>query len=217
MKAVEATSHSSHTTRQRILDAASKDFAAKGFSGARVDEIARGAGVNKAMLYYHVGNKQDLYTAILTRNFDRLDEALAGAASAEGPTPDRLRAIIAGIALALKANPDHPRIVLREFASGGANLQPEVLQRLVKILGTVRNLLADGVRRQEFRATDPVMTHLTLIGASLILNAVTPLAARVSEIDPDIQFPEDNADVGPFLADLLLNGITAPRTGENHE
>ena len=207
----------SSLAQQRILDAASAVFAEEGFAGARVDEIAHRAGVNKAMLYYHVGNKQDLYTAVLTRNFDRMDEALVDAVKTGGSAPDRLRAIIAGVAGALKAIPDHPRIVLREFASGGANLQPEVLQRLVKILGTVRNLLADGVRRQEFRATDPVMTHLTLIGASLILNAVTPLAARVSEIDPDIQFPEDNADVGPFLADLLLNGITAPRTGENHE
>ena len=208
------TSRRSHTTRQRILDAASRDFADKGFSGARVDEIARSAGVNKAMLYYHVGNKQDLYTAVLTRNFDRMDEALVDATAAEGSGPDRLQAIIAGVAQALKANPDHSRIVLREFASGWANLQPEVLQRLVKILGMVRTLLADGVRSEEFRATDPVMTHLTLVGASLILNAVTPLVGRVSEIDPGIRFPGDDADVGIFLADLLLNGISAPRTGE---
>jgi len=214
---IELTSRPSHTTRQRILDAASRDFADRGFSGARVDEIARRAGVNKAMLYYHVGNKQDLYTAILKRNFDRLDEALVGAVTAEGSTPDRLQATIAGVARALKANPDHPRIVLREFASGGANLQPEVLERLVKILGMVRNLLADGVRSEEFRATDPIMTHLTLVGASLILNAVTPLADRVAEIDPEIRFPDDDADVGLFLTDLLLNGITAPRTGEDHE
>jgi TetR/AcrR family transcriptional regulator len=211
---IETTPRSSNTTRQRILDAASRDFADKGFSGARVDEIALRAGVNKAMLYYHVGNKQDLYTAILKRNFDRMDEALVGAATTEGSTPDRLWALIAGVARALKANTDHPRIVLREFASGGANLQPEVLERLVKILGMVRNLLADGVRNGEFRTTDPVMTHLTLVGASLILNAVTPLVGRVSEIDPEIRFPDDNADVGVFLADLLLNGISAPRTGE---
>jgi TetR/AcrR family transcriptional regulator len=211
---IETTSRRSHTTRQRILGAASKEFADQGFAGARVDEIARSADVNKAMLYYHVGNKQDLYTAVLTRNFDRMDEALVDATAAEGSGPDRLQAIIAGVAQALKANPDHSRIVLREFASGGANLQPEVLQRLVKILGMVRTLLADGVRSEEFRATDPVMTHLTLVGASLILNAVTPLVGRVSEIDPEIRFPGDDADVGIFLADLLLNGISAPRTGE---
>ncbi len=68
-------------TRQTILDAASSVFAADGFGGARVDEIARRAGVNKALLYYHVGNKQALYTAVLMRTFDRLEAALAGAMS----------------------------------------------------------------------------------------------------------------------------------------
>ncbi len=119
-----------------------------------------------------------------------------------------------GIALALKTNPDHPRIVLREFASGGTNLQPEVLERLVKILGMVRDLLADGVRSEEFRATDPVMTHLTLVGASLILNAFASLGERVSEIDSGVGFPDDDTDVGAFLADLLLHGIAAPGIGE---
>jgi AcrR family transcriptional regulator len=204
----------SSLAQQRILDAASAVFAEEGFAGARVDEIAHRAGVNKAMLYYHVGNKQDLYTAVLTRNFDRMDEALVDAVKMGGSAPDRLRAIIAGVAQALKAIPDHPRIVLREFASGGTNLQPEVLERMVKILGMVRHLLADGVRSEEFRATDPVMTHLTLIGASLILNAAAPLGERVSEIDTGIGFPDDEADIGSFLADLLMYGIATPRTGE---
>lgn len=204
----------SSVARQKILDAASAVFAEEGFAGARVDEIAHRAKVNKAMLYYHVGNKQDLYTAVLTRNFDRMDEALIDAMKIGGSAPDRLRAIIAGIALALKTIPDHPRIVLREFASGGTDLQPQVLERMVKILGMVRNLLADGVRSEEFRATDPVMTHLTLVGASLILNAGPPLGMRVSEIDSGVGFPNDDADVGTFLADLLLHGIAAPGIGE---
>jgi TetR/AcrR family transcriptional regulator len=212
--AIETTSRPSHATRQRILDAASGEFADQGFEGARVDEIARRAGTNKAMLYYHVGNKQDLYTAVLTRSFDRLDEVLNGCLTAEGSTSDRLRAIIGGVARALKANPDHPRIVLREFASGGTHLQPDVLERLARILGMVRILLTDGVRNEEFRATDPVMTHLTVVGASLVLNAVTQLADRIAQFHPEIQFPDDDADVGLFLADLLLNGIAAPRNGE---
>jgi len=204
----------SSLSRLKILDAASSAFAEEGFAGARVDEIARRAGVNKAMLYYHVGNKQNLYTAVLNRNFDRVDDALVNAMKIGGSAPDRLRAIIAGVAQALKAIPDHPRIVLREFASGGNNLQPEVLERMVNILGMVRHLLADGVRSEEFRLTDPVMTHLTLVGASLILNAAAPLRERVSEIDSGVDIPDDGTDVGAFLTDLLMHGIATPRTGE---
>jgi hypothetical protein len=78
----------------------------------------------------------------------------------------------------------------------------------------VRSLLAEGVRNDEFRATDPVMTHLTLVGASLILNAAVPLRERVTEIDSGIGLPDPDADVGAFLADLLMHGIATPRTGE---
>lgn len=200
--------------RQKILDAASAVFADEGFAGARVDEIARRAGVNKAMLYYHVGNKQALYTAVLIRNFNRVEEALANALESGGSVGDRLGLIIAVVARVLKEFPDHPRIILREFASAGGNLQPAVLERIVKILGTVRRLLADGVRSGEFRATDPVMTHITLVGASLFLNAVAPLRDRVAKVVAGIEFPDDDADAGAFLTDLLLHGIARPRIGE---
>jgi TetR/AcrR family transcriptional regulator len=52
-------------TRERILSAALKEFAAKGFAGARVDVIARRAAINKRMLYHYFGNKEKLFRAIL--------------------------------------------------------------------------------------------------------------------------------------------------------
>src|SRR5271154_621816 len=52
-------------TRERILVAALKEFAAKGFAGARVDVIARRAAINKRMLYHYFGNKEKLFRAVL--------------------------------------------------------------------------------------------------------------------------------------------------------
>jgi AcrR family transcriptional regulator len=199
--------------RQKILDAASRVFAEEGFAGARVDEIARRAGVNKAMLYYHVGNKQALYTAVLSRNFDRMEEALDESFSARGSAQERLHSIIVAVSRVLQEIPDQPPIILREIASGGTNLQPEILERMTKLLALVGTLLADGVNSREFRGTDPVKTHLTLVGASLVLNAITPLRKRVAEINPEIG-ADDHQDPGAFLADLLLYGIAAAGTGE---
>ena len=50
-------------TRARILHAALQEFSALGFAGARMDQIAAGAGVNKALLYYHFDSKERLYVA----------------------------------------------------------------------------------------------------------------------------------------------------------
>src|ERR1700675_3062842 len=58
--------------RIRILEAAKKEFAAHGIGGARVDRIAAEAGANKRMLYYHVGNKENLYLAVLEGAYEKI-------------------------------------------------------------------------------------------------------------------------------------------------
>ena len=63
-------------TRERILDAATAEFAAHGLAGARVDRIAAAARINKAQLYHHVGNKEALFGAVVEQlvagNLDRV-------------------------------------------------------------------------------------------------------------------------------------------------
>jgi AcrR family transcriptional regulator len=200
--------------RQKIIEAASAVFAEEGFAGARVDEIARRAGVNKAMLYYHVGDKRALYSEVLKRNFGRIEKALEEHLPDEGPAADRLRAVITIVERTIAANPDHPKIVLREFASGAANLPDEILGRMLGLLTVVGSILAEGIRSGEFRRTQPVMTHLTLIGALLMLNVVSPLRERVADLGTAIDFPRADADTAEFLGDLLLRGIAEPRSGE---
>jgi TetR/AcrR family transcriptional regulator len=52
-------------TKERILQAAQKEFAARGFSGARMEMIARNAEINKAMLFYYFSSKDNLYRTVL--------------------------------------------------------------------------------------------------------------------------------------------------------
>jgi len=54
-------------TQERILEAAFIEFAAKGFAGARVDNIARRASINKRMLYHYFGDKEELFREVLRR------------------------------------------------------------------------------------------------------------------------------------------------------
>ncbi len=66
-------------SQERILEAALKEFAAKGFAGARVDSIAGRAGINKRMLYHYFGDKEGLFREVLRR---KLAERAAWLASA---------------------------------------------------------------------------------------------------------------------------------------
>ena len=60
-----ASNDRSSETRARILESALREFSSLGMAGARMDQIAAAAGVNKALLYYHFDSKENLYAAAL--------------------------------------------------------------------------------------------------------------------------------------------------------
>src|SRR5438270_12991906 len=103
-------------TRAAILKAALEEFAHEGVTGARTDEIAKGAGVNKALLYYYFKDKEGLYAAALEHVFSGLRYSIVAVLD-QGERPAR-----EWIVLYLKAHfdyiassPVYPRLVLREF------------------------------------------------------------------------------------------------------
>ena len=61
---IEPLKRNPQRTQERIVDAAFKEFATNGFAGARVDEIARRAAINKRMLYHYFGNKERLFQEV---------------------------------------------------------------------------------------------------------------------------------------------------------
>jgi AcrR family transcriptional regulator len=67
--------------RMRIMRAATAEFARYGFGGARLDRIAKTAGANKRMIYYHVGDKEGLYLAVLEGAYDPFAPPSAGSTS----------------------------------------------------------------------------------------------------------------------------------------
>ena len=190
----------SPSPRERILGAASAVFAEVGFAGARVDEIARRAGINKAMLYYHVGDKRDLYSEVLKRNFGRIEKALEEHLPDEGSAADRLRAVITIVERAITANPDHPRIVLREFASGAANLPAEVLRRMLGLLAVVGEILAEGFAVMRLHA------HL-----EDSLDLMVENVAGETVLGDDVT--EDSSEFGHALEDLRAVAETGEHVG----
>jgi AcrR family transcriptional regulator len=66
----------SDQTKEKILAAALDEFASKGFAGTRVDQIAQAAGVNKAMIYYHFANKEELFNELFQSEMELLKKEL---------------------------------------------------------------------------------------------------------------------------------------------
>ncbi|MEW5807078.1 MAG: TetR/AcrR family transcriptional regulator [Acidobacteriota bacterium] len=193
---------------QRIITAASEVFAEEGFAGARVDEIARRARINKAMLYYHFGDKASLYAAVILSvihgTWERIGDSIEAASSSE----DKLRTLITGIAQAATASPHYPRLILRELATGAINLPEPVLKEWTGIFQKVRALLEEGQRERRFRPVDPLMTHLSIIGSIIVMAATEPVRERIKASgSPGIRTVKFTRSIGEHVADIILNGI----------
>ena len=80
--------------RRLIEDAASELFAERGYSAARLEEIAAAAGVTKQLLYQHFPSKKALHMALLARHRDELLAGLTSGMSAEGSLAERLPAVM---------------------------------------------------------------------------------------------------------------------------
>lgn len=208
----EETSHADpNGPPEAIIEAALDEFADRGFAGARIDEIARRAGVNKAGLYYHVGNKERLYLLSLRRLFTLMATVIADPLT--GATPaDRLREHITRFAEGLLADRRFAPIMLRELADHGANLPGEILSVMVSSLKRLSGIVEDGVAAGVFRPTPAPLLQFILVG-SLNLSVVTvPVRARAESdglvMAHQVSLP-DPVELAGRLADLILNGLRA--------
>ncbi len=194
--------------RGRILAVAGEVFAEKGLAGARVDEIARRAGVNKAMLYYHVGDKRALYLEVI-RAAQR--QALAAMVEARASLADpeaQLRALVGTICGAMHTVRPLPRIILREIASSG--VPDPILQGALRLYGQVREVLEEGQARGAFRKVDPIVTHFLVAGGIMVLAVGRPMMERMVQQGHLETLPEGGPDaLAKQISDLIIDGLRA--------
>jgi AcrR family transcriptional regulator len=172
-------------TIRRILDTAAEVFAGKGFAGARMDEIADRAGVNKATIYYHVGDKKTLYSRVLHEHFasagDRFDRILQPAATPE----EKLSLFIQQISQLMDQNPHKTVMMLREIAAGGKHFPDIVARDLSVIIGKLMEILSEGQKQGRFIPVNPFSVHLMVIGAFVLYRASAPLRKKLAGLaDP---------------------------------
>jgi len=207
MVVTETVAHVSEV-RQRILEAAAEVFAERGFGGAGVDEIARRAGVNKAMLYYHVGDKAALFAEVVNSNVEGIREAVISAMSGLDDPSERLRAIPRAFARTVGTHRYLPQLMLREIAAGGPNLPTEAVATIAEIMGMTKGVLEDGAAKGVFRRVDPFVAHLILVGSLMFMANALRLRQRLS---PLLALPPETADeLGSLteqMVDIALHGI----------
>ena len=169
----EPTSAGKPTTRTNdpartmagILEVATAEFASKGLSGARIDEIAAATRTSKRMIYYYFDSKEGLYLAVLEEAYRRMRSIEAELHLEDLPPEDALRRLVAFTFDHHAGNEDYIRLVMSENMQRGQYLAgSKNIQRLnVTVIDAIRKLYERGVAQGLFRAQlDPVDIHASI-------------------------------------------------------
>jgi TetR/AcrR family transcriptional regulator len=196
-------------TVKRILAAAETVFAEKGFFGARIDDIAALADINKSMLYYHIGNKERIYEVILHRHFKKIADALENALmDCEDPI-EGLRAVVDIHAAMFDSEDKTPRTVAHELAGGSRHMTQTILDEYVRIHSFTASIARRGVESGLFRDVDPSRIHIMVTGTLLVMAINAPfrnlLAKRIDQSPATMPSIDDMAE---FLMDVILKYLT---------
>lgn len=209
-------SEKSAITIDRILSTARDVFAEAGFAGARVDEIARRAGVNKATLYYHIGDKKALYAEVIHGIIGGVARDLENKIMHDLSPEDKIRTYVRTISGIMDRNPQMPRIMMREIASGGKNLPDVFFKDFISVLTTLTRIIESGIKDGCFIDTMPLVVHFMTLGPNIIYKAVAPIILNNRNMPKKLKNMEH--DISGSVADeiekLILRAIRKERPAE---
>ena len=169
MARARAESPPAPPAREAILGAARSEFAAKGLTGARVNHIAERAGVNKQLIYYYFGSKNELYRAALESVYAEIRTLERGLRLDDQPPVQAMAALVGFSFDYLARHPDFIGLLNHENARGAEHVRssPAIRETNSPLIELIRKTLSRGVRDRVFRGgIDPVELYISVAGMS---------------------------------------------------
>ncbi|MEI7725171.1 MAG: TetR/AcrR family transcriptional regulator [Bacteroidota bacterium] len=195
------------TTEERILEAAKKVFHCKGFDGARMQEIADEAGVNKSLVHYYYRNKDNIFQAVFEDAFSSLIGKLNEIFFSDLPFTSKIETFIGYYITFLSQNSYLPLFILNGLYS-----KPEQIKAMLLKNHLSPERLMDQIRKQTREElgldVDPFHVLINILALSIFPVVAKPLIETIfgfSEVQLN-QFYEERKKVVPeFILNALKN------------
>ncbi|MBE1457623.1 AcrR family transcriptional regulator [Nocardiopsis terrae] len=185
------------TVPERLLGAATRLFAEKGFESTSVQEVVAAAGVTKGAMYHYFGSKDDLLHEIYARVLRMQTDHLVEISSREEPVAERVHAAAADVIVTSIANLDDTKIFFRSMHQLAPEKQRSVRAERRKYHELFRAMIGQGQSEGVFR--DDVPAELVV---DYFFGSVHHLGTWYRS-----QGALSGTDVGRHFADLLLAGL----------
>jgi TetR/AcrR family transcriptional regulator len=196
-------------TAEKILKAARAVFAENGYSGTHVNEIAARAGVNKATLYYQIGDKDTLYANVIHQVLGNTAQGISKAVAKVEHPEEKLKAYIHFIANTVEKNPELPPIMMREIAADGAHLPLVVIEDIISVMTVLAGILEEGRKKGIFVEVAPFLIHMMIVGTILFYKKALPIKDRQSWLPTVIKARDKKLkrSLGDEVAKLVLKAV----------
>jgi AcrR family transcriptional regulator len=162
-------------TEARILAAAEEVFIRDGFDGARMQNIAETAGINKAMLHYYFRSKEKLFEQVLQKRIGSFLPEITAAFTSQMTLEQRLGAFVETYLKYLAANPHLPMFILYSLHKNPASAMhlPRTLFEVVT------RYLQEEINARRLRPVDPAHFLLSIISMCIFPIISRPLASHM--------------------------------------
>jgi TetR/AcrR family transcriptional regulator len=201
-------------SKQRILDAATAEFAQNGFGGARINEIARRADTNKRMLYHYFGGKDGLYVAVLEDAYGAFRMA-ERKLSIDDLAPDEgVRRLVEFTFDYCAENPRFIALLNNENLYRGRHVRKSARVRSLysPLIETIERLLERGSKDGTFRnGIDPVRFYISV--ASLAYFYFSNVHTLSAAFGRDFTAAAERKAQRRHVVDLVLSALRLDRGG----
>ena len=174
-------------TEEIILNAAMEEFIDKGRHGAKMQNIADRAGVNKALLHYYYRSKEKLYTKIFKIVYKRFFSEFVELFSEDKPFLEILHSFIPTYMNMLNKNPKIPLFIMKELSEGGETVHNVIKKAVNEEELSVKNFYAiiqKAIEKGEIIPLDPRQLVATIIGSCLFFFIAEPIFTALLVNDP---------------------------------
>jgi TetR/AcrR family transcriptional regulator len=178
------TASATGSSRRRILSVAQREFAERGFRGARLQDIAGRAGLSHPTLIYHFRSKEDLYRAVIEAAVADWAADTRAAISTGLRGFDQVESLIEAGFRFFDRHEDFVRIVRREALDGGGRLEEAMAEFLRPFVEEAVAFLRREMRAGRLRRHDPLELMQVCYGAVFTYFSDARFRAKLMGHDP---------------------------------
>lgn len=191
---------------KRIINAARSVFLNKGYFGARMQEIADAAGINKAMLHYYYRSKDKLYDIIVV---EAISEGLSKAISIlndELPFEDKIRGFINTYMDLLTNNQTLPVFIFNELHQNPERVKSLIGEKIKLLPKVFIQQVNAEVKSGRIRQIEPLQLLLNIISLCIFPFIAKPIFGYINDL-PDEAFQQFLSERRKILPDIIFHGI----------